>query len=50
MLTWEKVISRTRYALHIESAGFELGTMFYLLEILAGLFCIDLQENFPSET
>ena len=47
MLTYEKVISRTRYALRIGSAGFELGTMFYLLESLAGLFCIDLQENFP---
>ena len=46
MLTWEKVISRTRYVLRIGSAGFELRTMFYLLESLAGLFCVDLQENF----
>ena len=47
MLTWEKVISRTRYVLCIGSAGFELGAMFYVLESLAGLFSIDLQENFP---
>ena len=40
MLTWEKMISRTRYVLRICSVGFELGTMFYLLESLAGLFCI----------
>ena len=48
MLTWEKVISRTRYVLRIGSVGFESGTMFHvLLESLAGLFCVDLQENFP---
>ena len=48
MLTWEKVISRTKYILRIGSVEFELGTMFYLLESLAGLFCVDL--NFPEET
>ena len=47
MLTWAKVISKTRYVLPIGSVGFELGTMFYLLESLAGLFCVDLQEKFP---
>ena len=47
MLTWEKVIPRIRYVLLIGSVGFELGTMFYLLESLAGLFCVDLQENCP---
>ena len=49
LLTWEKVISRTSYVLRIGSIGFELGIMFYLLESLAGLFCVDLQENFHKE-
>ena len=47
MLTWEKAISRTRYVLRIGSVEFELETIFYLLESLAGLFCVDLQKNFP---
>ena len=43
MLSWEKIISRTRYVLRIGPVGFELGTMFYILESLAGLLWVDLQ-------
>ena len=48
MLTWGESHLKYKICLmYIGSVGFELGTIFYLLESLAGLFCVDMQENFP---
>ena len=47
VLTWWKSHFKNKLCLVYRVSWVELRTMFYIIESLAGLFCVDLQENFP---